>query len=241
MIHEYTVILSDIDCKTVEIAPFVYIGRNVHVGKNVVIHPHVTIDEGAVIGSNIEIYPGAYIGKAPKGPSLGSHTTYEKKLSVGNGCVIGPNVTLYYGVHIGEFTLLSDGVSIRENTVVGSHCIIGRNATINYGVAIEDHAKIMDLTHITARTIIRKRAFIGPGVFSADDNQFGKGTSTKPVGGAEIKRNASVGAGAVLLPCVEIGEDAVVAAGSIVTKDVPDTALVMGVAAKRIISHNQNV
>lgn len=238
MIHDYTVILSDIDCRSVEIAPFVYIGKNVHVGKNVVIHPHVTIDEGAIIGDDVEIYPGTYIGKPPKGPCLGSHTTYEKRLSVGSGCVIGPNATLYYGVRIGKFTLLSDGVSIRENTVVGSHCIIGRNTTINYGVTIEDHVKIMDLTHITARTIIRERAFIGPGVFSADDNQFGKSAPIKPVGGAEIKQNASIGVGAVLLPCVEIGEDAVVAAGSIVTKNVPDATLVMGVAAKQVDSHN---
>ena len=234
MIDQFTVIRSEVDADTVQIDPFVFIGENVKLGKRVRIHSHVTIDEGAVIGDDVEIFPGAYIGKPPKGPALGSHTTYQKELSIGNGCVIGPNVTVYYGVHIGERTLLGDGVSIRENVEIGNLCIIGRNSVVNYGAKIEDEVKVMELAEITARTVIRKRAFVSTGVVTADDNRFGKATAENatPVGGQEIGENANVGLGALLLPNVKIGKNAVVGAGSVVTRDVEDGALVMGIPAR---------
>ena len=235
MIHSSSVVLSQIDREKVDIAPFVYIGKNVILGKEVTIHPHVVIDEGVTIEDGVEVYPGAYIGKPPKGPALGSQTEYKKELHIGKGCVIGPNVTLYYGGRIGAFTLISDGVSIRENVTMGDHCIIGRNVTINYSVQIEDHVKIMDLAHITAHSIIHKSAFVGPGVFTADDNRFGKDEkeSSDLIGGTEIQNNASIGVGAILLPKVEIGENSVVGAGVVVTKSVGKSELVLGIPARK--------
>lgn len=234
MIHSSSVVLSQIDGEKVDIAPFVYIGKNVILGKGVTIHPHVVIDDGVTIDDGVEVYPGAYIGKPPKGPALGSHTEYKKELHIGKGCVIGSNVTLYYGDRVGAFTLISDGVSIRENVMIGDHCIIGRNATINYSVTIEDHVKIMDLAHITAHSYLQQSAFVGPGVCTADDNGFGKGGHTDPsnVGGATVRKNASIGAGAVLLPKVVIGENAVVGAGAVVTRDVGRDERVMGIPAR---------
>ena len=235
MIHECSVVLSEISGEDVDIGPFVYIARNVTIGRHVKIHPQVVIEEGVEIGDDVEIFPGAYIGKPPKGPALGSHTAYEKKLFIGQGCVIGPHAVLYYGDQIGAYTLIGDGASIRENVEIGERCIIGRNVTINYAAKLENRVKVMDLTHITAHTVIRNNAFVAPGVFSADDNRFGKdfSQSNTLVGGAEIGENANIGVGATLLPKVKIGKNAVVGAGAVVTHDVEDNTLVLGMPARK--------
>jgi len=232
--REYSFILSDVGLD-VEIAPFVYIAENVKIGKNVRIHPHVTIDSGVAIGDDCEIFPGAYIGKSPKGKALGTNNEYMQTLKIGDRVTIGPNAVIYYGDEIGDECMIGDGVSIRENVKIGFHCIVGRNATINYGTTIGDYVKIMDLAHITSHMKIHDYVFVGPHCCSADDNTFGKdGYDPGDVLGAEIFENASLGEGVRLLPKVKIGKNAVIGAGAVVTKDVPEGATMMGVPAKPI-------
>lgn len=234
MIHKSSVLLSQIEEDQVDIGPFVYIGKDVVLGKNVRIHPSVVIEDGVTIGNDVEIFPGAYIGKPVKGPALGSHSTFERVLTVGDGCVIGPHATLYYGDKIGAYTLISDGASIRENVTIGSYCTIGRNVTINYETQIGDHVRIIDLAHITAHSHIMDYVFIAPGVMMADDNGFGKNPNISPeeVGGATIEYNASIGLGALLLPKIKIGKDSIVAAGALVARNVEEESLAMGFPAK---------
>lgn len=238
MISDHVVMMSEVANEDVEIAPFVYIEKNVTIGHRVKIHPHVTISEGVEIGDDVEIFPGAYIGKIPKGPALGSNTQYDKKLVIEKGCIIGPNAVLYYGDHIGAYSLIGDNVSIRENVTIGEQCIIGRSATINYAVSIGKKVKIMDLAHITAHTVIHDSAFVGPHVCTADDNQFGKNDKEDAalIGGAEIGENANIGLGALLLPKTKVGENVVVGAGSVVTRNVEADTVVMGIPARKVSS-----
>ena len=234
MIDKLSVVLStEVISDSVSIAPFVYIAENVRIGKNVTIHPHVTIESGVVIDDEVEIFPGTYIGKAPKGKALGTNNSFDKKLYIGKNCTIGPNAVLYYGDEIGEECMIGDGVSIRENVRIGVHCIIGRNSTINYGTIIGNYVKIMDLSHITSHVVIHDYVFIAPHCSSADDNTFGKeGYDPSDVLGAEIFENVSLGEGVRLLPKVKIGKNAVVGAGAVVTKDVEAGSVAMGIPAR---------
>lgn len=237
MISKLSEIHSDINENDVEIAAFVYVGENVKLGKNVVIHPNVVIECGAEIRDNVEIFPGAYIGKKPKGKSLATKNKVENRCFIDSGTVIGPNAIVYLGDYIGENNMIGDGVSIRENVIIGNNCIIGRNATINYGTKIGNSVKIMDLAHVTAKVIIHDYAFIGPHVCMADDNGFGKNeVDSANAGGAEIFENANLGEGVLLLPNVKIGENAIVGAGAVVTKDVEANSVFMGMPAKRVRS-----
>lgn len=234
MVDKNAVVLSKVN-DTVEIAPFVYVAENVVIGNNVVIHPHVTVNSGVVIEDEVEIFPGACIGKPPKGKALGTDNKFENTLHIGRGVTIGPNAIIYYGDNIADDCMIGDGVSIRENVTIGKHCIIGRNTTINYGTTIGNFVKIMDLCHITSHMTIHDYVFVAPHCSSADDNTFGKeGYDANDVLGAEIFENASLGEGVRLLPKVKVGKSAVIGAGAVVTGNVDAESTYMGIPARKV-------
>lgn len=218
----------------VTIHPFAVIAENVEIGDNVVIHPHVVIADGCAIGENTEIFPGAFIGKEPKGAgATARQPKFEKKVSIGPNCSIGPGAVIYYDVSIGNNTLVGDNASIREKVSVGSYCIISRCVTINYDTKIGDRTKIMDASHITGNAVIGDDVFVSVLVGTTNDNAMGSnGYDPSRVSGPRIRDKAMIGAGASLLPSVEIGERAIVAAGAVVTKDVAPETVVAGVPAR---------
>lgn len=220
--------------ENVEIQEFVVIRERVRIGNNVIIHPHVIIEPGVIIGDNVEIFSGTYIGKAPKGAGATSREIiFRPFVRIGDSCAIGPNAVIYYDVSIGNNTLVGDGASIREQCKVGSFCLLGRYVTVNYNSTIGNHVKIIDLTHITGNCTIGNNVFISLCVGTSNDNAIGKsGCHEDQIHGPIIEDGAVIGLGASLLPNVRIGENAVVGAGAVVSKDVPSNTVVMGVPAK---------
>lgn len=213
------------------------------IGNNVVIHPFVVIESGVTIADDVEIFPCTYIGKAPKGAGIVARKLeFEPFVIIGSGCLVGPNAVIFYDVRIGDNTLIGDGASIREKCVVGSTCVIGNHVSLNYESRVGDRTKIMALSHITGNTVVGNDVFIGTKVGTANDNAFGKlGYDQSKVRGPYIDDFASVGSGAMLLPNIRVGKSAVIGAGAVVTRDVPDMALVMGVPAKVVRYLNQEV
>ena len=224
--------------RDVAIGEYVVIRANAQIGDGVVIHPHVVINENVFIGNNVEIFPGSVIGKEPKGAgALARQPNFEKKLIIGPNCSIGPHAVLFYDIEIGKNTLIGDGASIREQCRIGSRCIISRYVTINYNTIIGDRTKIMDLTHVTGNCVIGNDVFISINVGMTNDNLIGQcGYDEGKIKGPRIHDNAVVGAGATLLPGVDIGTKSVVGAGSVVTHDVPPGCVVMGVPARVVRS-----
>lgn len=220
----------------VVVHPFAIIHQGVTLGDGVVVHPHVVIESDVRIGAGVEIFPGAYIGKEPKGAGATARKPeFNRGVNIGRDCVIGPNAVIYQDVEIGDRTLVGDGVNIREKTRVGELCIIGRGVTIHFNVTIGKRTKIMDNTNITGNCQIGSDVFISALVATTNDNSLGKaGYSDDRVKGPLIKDRAVIGAGANILPGVCIGENAVVGASAVVTKDVPDGELVMGIPARVI-------
>lgn len=213
---------------------FAVVRKGVIIGNNVIIHPNVVIESGVTIADNVEIFPGTYIGKVPKGAgALARKLKFEAFVKIGAGCCIGPNAVIFYDVRIGNNTLIGDGASIREKCTVGSRCVIGRQVMISYETYIGDQTKIMCLANITGKTYIGNNVFISMQVGTANDNAIGRlGYDENKIMGPYIEDNVSVGLGALLLPNTRIGKYSVVGAGSVVTRDVPDYAVVMGVPAK---------
>lgn len=219
----------------VSIGHFSVIRHGVILGDNITIHSNVIIESGVVIGSNVEIFPGTYIGKIPKGNSkISRKLMYKSQIFIDENCLIGPNVVIYYDVHIGKSTLIGDNSSIRENVSIGDLCIIGRGVTINDSTRIGNRTKILDLTHITGNCEIGDDVFISVSVTTTNDNLFGKLGYGKHVSGPKICNEVAIGAGANILPGVRIGEGAIVAASSVVTKDVPDYQMVAGYPARPV-------
>jgi acetyltransferase-like isoleucine patch superfamily enzyme len=236
MISPKAVFETDSFGENVTVHPFAVIRKGVTIGSNVTIHAHVVIEPGVTLKDSVEIFPGAYIGKEPKGAgAIARQPIFDKRLVIGRNCSIGPHAVLYYDLEIGENTLIGDGASIREKCRIGSRCIISRYVTINYNTQIGNRTKIMDLTHVTGNCVIGDDVFISITVGMTNDTLIGAaGYDERRIKGPTIHDRAKVGAGATLLPGVVIGTNAVVGAGSVVTRDVPPSSLVMGIPARVI-------
>lgn len=233
VVHPTAIVESDSIGDNATIDEYVVVRKNVTIGKNVRIHPFCVIESGVIIEDNVEIFPGCYVGKEPKGKSLSRKPDFKKEIIVGKNCGIGPHAVIYYDVQIGENTLIGDGASIREHCRIGKNCLISRYVTLNYNAHIGDDTKIMDLTHITGNSVIENNVFISTHVGTTNDNSMGRlGYQDDKIIGPQIKSQATIGAGVVLLPRIIIGNNVTVGAGSVVTKTISDNKVVMGTPAR---------
>ncbi len=143
---------------------------------------------------------------------------------------------------IGDGTSIWHLAQVREGAILGSHCVIGRGAYIGPGVTLGDHVKVQNYALVYEPAVVESGVFIGPAVVLTNDtypraiNPDGslKGAQDWDAVGVTLREGASVGARAICVAPVTVGRWAMVAAGAVVTHDVPDFGLVAGVPAKRI-------
>lgn len=230
------VVLSERIGNNVTFGAYCVIEAGVVIDDDVVIHPHVVIAAGVHVGAGVEVFPGAYLGKVPKGAgALARPLVFEPRLEIGARCAIGPHAVIYYDVVIGAGSLIGDAASIREQTRIGERCVIGRHVTINYNVHIGDRTKVMDHTWLAGNMTLGSDVFVSGGVLTANDNQLGsEGYEEARIIGPHICDGAKIGLGAKLLPGIVIGERAIVAAGAVVTRDVAPDTVVVGVPARPV-------
>jgi acetyltransferase-like isoleucine patch superfamily enzyme len=142
--------------------------------------------------------------------------------------------TIFPDVTIGDGTRLGNFVMIRSNTAIGTGCTIGSYVDIEGDVVIGDHVSLQSGCYITRGVVIEDEVFCGPRVITMNDKRIvhRRPGLTFVREGPRIERAARVGGGSVLLPGVTIGANAFVGAGSVVTKDVPPGAIVVGNPAR---------
>lgn len=238
MVHELALVETDALGENVRVDAFAVVRAGAVLGNHVVIHPHAVIESGVELRDGVEVFPGAFLGKEPKGAgALARQPSFARRVLIGAHTSIGPNAVIYYDVEIGEHTLVGDGASIREQCKVGSRCIVSRYVTINYNTTVGDRTKIMDLTHVTGNCTIGNDVFVSLTVGMANDNAIGAaGYHEDAVRGPTIEDGAAIGMGALLLPGVRVEAGAVVGAGSVVTRDVKARTVVTGVPARFVKS-----
>lgn len=207
----------------------VKIGENCRIGSGVIIHPDT------IIGSNVRIDDHAVVGKLPMKAAL-SAITQEQQLPpcvIEDGVILGTSVVVYRGCSIRRNVMIADLASVRENAEIGEFTIVGRGVTVENKVRVGKRCKLETEAYITALSEIEDGCFVAPEVTFTNDNFLGRTKERFQYHkGVTMKRGARIGANVTVLPGITINEDALVAAGSIVTKDVPARKIVMGAPAR---------
>jgi len=221
--------------QNIVVGPYAVIEGQVKLGNNIKIHPHAIISGLVEIDDNVEIMPFAYIGRLPStSPAIKQSNDSNAQLTkISSGTVIGPHAIIYAGCLFDKDCLVGDAASVREKAIIGRQVIVGRHVTIGPNVKIGARTRIVDFAHITGETIIGEDVFISTHVCSANDNSFATGNNIV-LKGQIIGNRVHIGLGAMLLPGISIGDDSVIGAGSIVTKNIPSGKLALGQPAKVI-------
>ncbi|MCY0865529.1 MAG: DapH/DapD/GlmU-related protein [Sulfobacillus sp.] len=214
------------------IDPDAIIGDEVTLGHYVVVHAGVVIENGVTVGD------GTILGKIPQaGRTSTLKTTELGPLVIGQGTVIGAHAILYRGSVIGPECYIADSAQIRERCELGQRVLVGHLATIENDTRVGDFTKLQTGVYLTAKSEVEDHVFLAPMVTTTNDPYIARTEARhQAIRGPRIRRAARVGGGAVLLPGVEIGQEALVAAGAVVTRDVPPYRVVMGVPA-RVVRH----
>jgi len=219
----------------VTLGSFCVIETDVQIGANSEIGHHVVIRSGTRIGKGVRIDDHTSIGKLPMkaANSAVTRSASFEPCMVGDGAVIGSNVVIYAGSMIQDEVLVADFASVREKVSIGRRTIVGRGVAIENDCSIGAFCKLETNAYITAFSLIEDYVFVAPGVLTSNDNYAGRSEERfKHLKGVTVRRGGRVGVGAVLLPGREIQEDGLVAAGAVVTRDVPERQIHAGVPAK---------
>jgi acetyltransferase-like isoleucine patch superfamily enzyme len=191
---------------------------------------------GTVIADLCRISDFAVLGKQPL---LSPRSTAPREelppLVLGTGCAISTGAIVFAGTRLGDRVIVADQACVRERCTIGDDVVIGRGVLIENDVTIGERTKIQASAYGTADTEIEEDVFLAPCVVTTNDNFMGRTERRHALRrGPTIRRGARVGGGAVILPGVEIGEEAFVGAGAVVLRDVPARAVVVGNPACQI-------
>jgi acetyltransferase-like isoleucine patch superfamily enzyme len=213
----------------VSLSPDTVLGNNVTIGNNITICPKVTIGDGC------RIFDGTVIGRLPisTGSTTRPLTMEYLPVQIGPGCVIGYNNVLYTGVTLGERVLICDLCMIREGSILEDLVVLGSCSVVHREARVGKRTRVIYFS--TVAGIIEEDVYIGPGLNCADDNSVYLtrfGLQSPPVQPPIIRRFVVIGPNVTLTAGVEVGEGAFLAAGAVVTKDVPPWTMVAGVPAR---------
>jgi acetyltransferase-like isoleucine patch superfamily enzyme len=191
---------------------------------------------GTVIGQGCKILDYAVVGKQP---TLSPRSTAKREelppLELGPGTIVSTGAVVFAGTTVGERVIVGDQASVRERCTIGDDVVIGRGSLVENDTSVGALTKIQAHAYITAYSVLEDNVFIAPCVVTTNDNFMGRTEKRHDlVKGPTIRRGARIGGGVVLLPGIEVGEEAFVGAGAVVIRDVPARALVVGNPARQI-------
>ena len=198
------------------------------------VHPSAIVYPGTVLGDGVKVLEHAVVGKQP---SLSPRSTAKREglppAEIGDGTIVSTGAVVFAGAKVGARVILGDQSCVRERVVVGDDVVIGRGSLVENDTTIGAMTKIQAEAYITAYSTLEEHVFIAPCVVTTNDDFMGRTEKRRELmKGPTIRRGARVGGGAILCPGVEIGEEAFVGAGAVVTKDVERRMLVVGNPAR---------
>ena len=194
------------------------------------------VHAGTVVGEGCRILDYAVVGKQPV-LSPRSTTAQDElpPLELGPGTVVSTGAVVFAGSSLGERVIVGDQACVRERCTIGDDVVIGRGSLVENDTEVGARTKIQADAYVTAYSLLEEDVFIAPCVVTANDNFMGRTERRHKLRrGPTIRRGARVGAAAVLLPGIVVGEEAFVGAGAVVLRDIPPRAVVVGNPARAI-------
>jgi acetyltransferase-like isoleucine patch superfamily enzyme len=212
------------------------LGEGVEVGADVVFGSGVVVYDGTVIGDGCVIEDHVVLGKVPKLARTSAAAGREPPppLVLGERVTVCSGAVVFAGARVGDRAILGDQSYVRERTEIGADTVIGRGTAVDNDVRIGARCKIQTMVYVTAHSLIEDDVFIGPCAMTTNDDTMARHDRDYELRGATLRRACRIGGGAVLTPGVEVGEEGFVAAGALVTRDVPSRGVVLGVPARVI-------
>ncbi len=189
-----------------------------------------------MLGEGVKVLEYAVVGKQP---TLSARSTARREplppTVLGAGSVVSTGAIVFAGTTVGERVILGDQSCVRERVMIADDVVVGRGSLVENDTSIGARTKIQAGAYVTAYSTLEDDVFVAPCVVTTNDNYMGRTDKRlELLRGPTIRRGARVGGGAILCPGVEIGEEAFVGAGAVVTRDVPPRAVVVGSPARVI-------
>jgi len=229
------------------VAPSAVLGEGANVAPGAVIHEHVRIGAGAHLGAGTVVHAGTDIGEGctiedcvvlGKRPRLraGSSAAGMKlsPLVIEANATVCCGAVVYAGVQIAARAIIGDQAQVREHASVGPRSVVGRGSVVDFDARVGARVLIQTNVYVTAGSVVEDDVFLGPGVLTTNDHTMGRHPPEQQLEGPVFRHACRVGGGAVLLPGIVVGEEAFVAAGALVTRNVGAREVVMGVPARAI-------
>ena len=188
-----------------------------------IVYPNVTLGRECFIGDY------AIVGEPPRGRQPGEVPTV-----IGDEAQIRSHTVIYAGNRIGSHFQTGHGALIREENEIGNHVSIGSHSVIEHHVWIGHGVRIHTQVFVPEYSRLEEGCWLGPNVVLTNAPHPLCPKVKECLKGATIRRGAKIGAGAVLLPDITVGEMALIGAGAVVVSDVPDRAVMVGNPARQI-------
>jgi acetyltransferase-like isoleucine patch superfamily enzyme len=227
--------------------PAAQLAAGITVEPGAVIHPGARIGarswigSGAVVragtelGEDCVVEEGALLGKRPRLRAGSSAAGRElDPLVLGNGVTVCCGAVVYAGSRLDSGVIVGDQAQVRERTTVGARTVIGRGSSVDFGSEVGARVLIQTGVYLTAGAVVEDDVFLAPGVLTTNDDTMSRHPPGQPLRGPVFRRACRVGGASVLLPGIVIGAEAFVAAGALVTRDVGEREVVMGVPARLV-------
>ena len=198
------------------------------------VHPTAIVYPGTVLGDGVRVLEYAVIGKQPV---LSPRSTARREelppAELGEGTVVSTGAVVFAGTELGSRVIVGDQACVRERCAIGEDVVIGRGSLVENDTTVGARTKIQAEAYVTAYSTLEEDVFIAPCMVTTNDDFMGRTERRHElIKGPTIRRGARIGGGAVLCPGVEIGEEAFVGAGAVVTKDVSARTVVVGNPAR---------
>ncbi|HEX3804154.1 MAG TPA: DapH/DapD/GlmU-related protein [Solirubrobacteraceae bacterium] len=219
----------------VTIAPGAVIGAGAALGDGVSIGANTVVHRGVRLGAGCVIEDLVVLGKRPRLRAGSSAAAVElSDLELGPGVTVCCGAVVYAGASVGAGSIIGDQAQVREGSRIGERSVVGRASCVDFNATVGNRVSIQTGVYVTSWAVVEDDVFLGPGVLMTNDDTMGRHAKGERLHAPVIRRAARVGGATVLVPGVEVGEEAFVGAGAVVTHDVAPRDVVLGLPARAV-------